>query len=145
MSPAFPIPAKDILPQKPPFLFVDSLLSYEGDVTRTAFTVPQEGTLVENGHLTASGLLEHMAQSSAARVGYISKYILKIPIRIGFIGAIRSGRIYRLPSSGETIETTISFVCEIGDVTMVDAIVRSGDEVIAEANLKSATGEEAQQ
>ena len=75
MSPAFPIPAKDILPQKPPFLFVDSLLSYEGDETRTAFTVPQEGILVENGHLMASGLLEHMAQSSAASLSAINSSI----------------------------------------------------------------------
>lgn len=145
MIPAFPIAAKELLPQRPPFLFVDRLLSYDGEEVRTAFTVPQEGILIENGHLQASGLLEHMAQSSAARVGFISKYVLEIPIRIGFIGAIRSGKIYRLPLAGETIETTISSVREIGGVTMVDAIVRSGDEIIAEANLKSAMGQEAQQ
>ena len=143
MSAFTPIAAAELLPQKPPFLFVDSLVRYEEGSAYTRFTVPSEGMMVENGHFMATGLLEHMAQSNAARIGYISKYILNVPIRIGYLGAIRSGRIHRLPLSGETLETTITLVQEIGSVTMVDAVVRSGDEIIAEANLKTALGGEA--
>ena len=143
MTLLFPIASQELLPQKPPFLFVDSLVHYDGSSVTTSFTVPGEGVLVQDGKLSAAGVLEHMAQSSAARIGFIFKYILNVPIRIGYIGAIRAGRIHRLPVAGETIETTVTLVQEIGSVTMVDATVRCGEEVIAEANLKTALGGEA--
>ena len=135
------IPILEILPQRPPFLFVDRLLHYDDIETRTAFTVREGQLMVENGHLSASGILENMAQSSAARIGYLHKYILHIPVRIGFIGAIRKLRIHRLPAVGETLETTILLKEDVFGISLTDAVVRIGDEVIAEASLKTALGE----
>ncbi|MBQ4184397.1 MAG: pseudouridylate synthase [Bacteroidales bacterium] len=143
MSAFAPIPASEILPQRPPFLFVDSIVHYDEAAVRTRFLVKEGGMLLEDSRLGAAGLLENMAQSSAARTGYISRFILNIPIRIGYIGAIRGGKIFRLPQVGETIETTVSLVQEIENVTMVDVVVRSGDEILARANLKTALGQEA--
>ena len=53
-----------------------------------------------DGYLTAPGVLENMAQSSAARIGYLCKFILHVPVRVGYIGAIRKFRVYRLPAVG---------------------------------------------
>ena len=131
----------EILPQREPFLFVDRLLHYDDQKTRTAFTVPEGHLLVEEGHLSASGILENMAQTSAARIGYLNKYILHIPVRIGFIGAIRKFRVHRLPAVGETLETTILLREDVFGISLTDAVVRIGDEVIAEASLKTALGE----
>lgn len=131
----------EILPQREPFLFVDRLLHYDDHETRTAFTVREGHLLVEEGHLSASGILENMAQTSAARIGYLNKYILHIPVRIGFIGAIRKFRVHRLPAVGETLETTILLREDVFGISLTDAVVRIGDEVIAEASLKTALGE----
>ena len=60
------IDIRGILPQREPFLFVDRLLHYDDGETVTAFTVPEGHLLVEDGKLTTSGVLENMAQSSAA-------------------------------------------------------------------------------
>ena len=106
MSPFDAIDIGGILPQREPFVFVDRLEHFDDRETVTSFTVPAEHLLVEDGHLTASGLLENMAQSSAARIGYQCKYILHVPVRIGYIGAIRKFRIHRLPAVGETLTTT---------------------------------------
>lgn len=141
MSGLFPIPAGRILPQRAPFLFVDALTEYDPAFVRTRFTVTADVALVEDGHLTAAGLLENMAQASAARIGYIAKYILHIPIRIGYIGAIKGGRIYRLPRIGEVLETTVEFREEIFEIVLVDISVRIGDELIAEASFKTSLGE----
>ena len=141
MSPFDEIAIGGILPQREPFLFVDRLESYDERETVTSFTVPAEHLLVEDGHLTASGILENMAQSSAARIGYQCKYILHVPVRIGYIGAIRNYRVHRLPAVGEPLTTTILFREDVFGITLTDAVVRVGEEIIAEASLKTALGE----
>ena len=141
MSPFDEIAIGGILPQREPFLFVDRLVRYDDQGTVTAFTVPSEHLLVEDGHLTASGILENMAQSSAARIGYLCKYILHVPVRIGYIGAIRKFRVHRLPAVGETVHTTVVLVEDVFGITLTDAVVRVGEEIIAEASLKTALGE----
>ena len=141
MSPFDEIAIGGILPQREPFLFVDRLESYDDRETVTSFTVPAEHLLVEDGHLTASGILENMAQSSAARIGYLCKYILHVPVRIGYIGAIRKFRVHRLPAVGETVHTTVVLVEDVFGISLADVTVRVGEEIIAEAALKTALGE----
>ena len=141
MSPFNEIEISEILLQRPPFLFVDRLERYDEVETVTSFSVPENHLLVEDGRLTASGILENMAQSSAARIGYLCKYILHVPVRIGYIGAIRKFRIHRLPAVGETVTTTIIFREDVFGITLADAVVRVGDDVVAEATLKTALGE----
>ena len=135
------IAASEILPQREPFVFVDRLIHYDERETVTTFLVPADHLLVEDGHLTAAGILENMAQSSAARIGYLCKYVLHVPVRIGYIGAIRKFRVHRLPAVGETVHTTVVLVEDVFGITLVDAEVRVGEDLIAEAALKTALGE----
>ena len=141
MSPFLDIDAGEILPQREPFVFVDRLVHYDERETVTAFTVPAEHLLVADGYLTAPGILENMAQSSAARIGYLCKFILHVPVRVGYIGAIRKFRVYRLPAVGETLTTTILFREDVFGISLVDAVVRVGEDLIAEASLKTTLGE----
>ena len=139
MKPLSDIPIGELLPQQPPFRFVDSLEEYTAELARIRFT-PQEGKnlLMEDGCLSAAGLMEHMAQCSAVRQGYYSKFVLHLPVKIGYIGQFRKLRITRLPKAGETLETTVYLREEVYNISMVDAEVRIGDELIATASLKSA-------
>lgn len=132
------IPIGSILPQRPPFVFVDRLLYYDEKLTRTGFRVPEAGLFVEDGRLRTAGLVEHMAQSSAARIGYIARYIRHIPVQIGFIGSVRKLRIYRHPAAGEWLETEVRLQEDIFGITLTDVTVRSGDEILAAAALKTA-------
>jgi predicted hotdog family 3-hydroxylacyl-ACP dehydratase len=141
MNPFDTIGIAGILPQREPFLFVDRLVRYDDRETVTAFTVPAGHLLVEDGHLTASGILENMAQSSAARIGYLCRYILHVPVRIGYIGAIRKFRVHRLPAAGETLTTSILLREDVFGISLTDAVVRVDEEIIAEASLKTALGE----
>ena len=141
MSPFDNISASEILPQREPFVFVDRLVHYDQRETVTVFTVPAEHLLVADGYLTAPGILENMAQSSAARIGYLCKFILHVPVRVGYIGAIRKFRVYRLPAVGETLTTAILFREDVFGISLVDAVVRVGEDLIAEASLKTTLGE----
>lgn len=135
------IPIEYLLPQRPPFLFVDHLVHYEEAATRTSFVVPEQGIFVENGCFATAGLVEHMAQSSAARVGYIARYILHIPVTIGYIGSVRKLKVFRRPRCGERLETTVIYRENIFGITLTDVEVRCGDELIATAAVKTASSD----
>ena len=141
MSPFNDIDISEILPQREPFVFVDRLIHYDERETVTEFMVAADHLLVEAGRLTAPGILENMAQSSAARIGYLCKFILHVPVRVGYIGAIKKFRVYRLPVVGETLSTTILFREDVFGISLVDAVVRVGEDLIAEASLKTTLGE----
>ena len=87
---------------------------------------------------TVAGLVEHMAQSSAARVGYIARYILHVPVTIGYIGSVRKLKVFRHPAAGERLDTSVFFRQDVFGITLTDVEVRCGDEVIATAAIKTA-------
>ncbi len=131
----------ELLPQRPPFVMVDHLTDYNDTQSTCCLTVRPDNVFFEKGCLTAPGLIEHIAQTCAARLGYYNCYVQKTGVRLGFIGEVKDLNILRLPREGEMIETTIVVVQEIFDVTLVSAEVRVGAEVIATTLLKIAQGE----
>lgn len=131
----------ELLPQRPPFVMVDHLTDYSDTQSTCCLTVRADNVFFEKGCLTAPGLIEHIAQTCAARLGYYNCYVQKTGVRLGFIGEVKDLNILRLPHEGEMIETTIIVVQEIFDVTLVSAEVRVGAEVIATTLLKIAQGE----
>lgn len=131
----------ELLPQRPPFVMVDCLTDYSDTQSTCCLTVRADNVFFEKGCLTAPGLIEHIAQTCAARLGYYNCYVQKTGVRLGFIGEVKDLNVLRLPREGEMIETTITVVQEIFDVTLVTAEVRVGAEVIATTRLKIAQGE----
>lgn len=135
------IPVTELLPQRPPFVMIDCLTGFSETTTETRLTVRDDNVLVQDGRLSVYGLVENIAQTCAARLGYAS-YILHEPVRIGFIGAVRGCKIKRLPLVGETLETRIEVKEEIFGLTLVDAEVRLDGETIAETQMKIALEKE---
>ncbi len=134
------IDIQELLPQRPPFVMVDHLTDYSETQSSCDLTIREDNVFCEDGELAAAGLVEHIAQTCAARLGYYNKYILKTGVRLGFIGEVKDLDIVRLPRQGERINTTITVIQEIFDVTLVNAEVRVGTEVIATTRLKIAQG-----
>jgi len=127
----------DILPQRPPFILIDRLTHYDEAVTSTRFLVPVGHLFVSDGRLLPTGLIENMAQTCAARLGYYN-LISGLPVKIGFIGAISHLHILRTPLVGECLDTTIRVKEEVFGMTLVDAEIRVDEEVIATAEMKMA-------
>ena len=130
----------ELLPQRPPFVMVDHLTDYSETQTTCELTIRKDNVFCENGEFASAGLIEHIAQTCAARLGYYNKYVLKTGVRLGFIGEVKDLDIVRLPREGETIETTIVVMQEIFE--LVTAEVRVGEETIATTRLKIAQGEQ---
>ena len=121
----------DIIPQRRPFVMVDTLLHFDVNGVRTSFTVKEDNILLENGRLDPSGILENIAQSCAVRIGFISKYILHRGLDIGYICSIRDMNIHRQPWVGEVHYTNITIKDEIMGMTIVEAEVESSSGTVA--------------
>ena len=125
----------DIIPQRAPIVMVDEFLGIDNNVSRTRFTVYNDNIFVNNGEFSECGLIEHIAQSAAARVGYIFKS-KNLPIPIGYIGSINNFVIYQNPKVGEAINTTIEIIQEVFNITLIQAYCHIDGKEIASCRMK---------
>jgi len=131
------IALKDLIPQRPPFVMIDKMVSFDMTVTKTQLEVRADNVFCKDGSLSAEGLMENIAQTCAARMGYINLNKSEA-VKIGVIGAVNNFEVFRTPKVGELIVTTIEVIEELFQITMVKAFVCCGDETIAQANMKIA-------
>ena len=131
------ITLNELLPQRPPFVMIDRLLSSDEVYSVTELLVREDNLFIENERLTASGLIENIAQTCAARIGYIN-LSKGATVKIGVIGAISNLNIARTPKVGEKLTTTIKLLEEVFQMTLVEAVVMSGNEELVHANMKIA-------
>jgi predicted hotdog family 3-hydroxylacyl-ACP dehydratase len=128
-----------LLPQRPPFVMIDRLTHFDEAVTTTQLTVRTDNLFTEaDGHLNPCALVENIAQTCAARMGYINRYIYRQRVRLGYIGGIKNLQVLRTPRVGELLTTSIEVLQEVMKLTLVNATVRVGDEVIVTAEMKIA-------
>ena len=125
-----------LIPQRAPIVMVDSLLYFEESKVISGLTVSEDNMFVQNGFLTEPGLIEHIAQTVALYTGY-HFYINNIPAPEGYIGAIKSVTIEKLPKVNMQIETEVEILQEIMGVTLVQGTTTLNDEVIVTAQMKT--------
>jgi len=130
------IDIKQIIPQQPPFVMIDRLVHFDQVFTKTEFEIRPDNMFVEDGKLLESGLIENIAQTCAARLGYINTVILKDEVRLGFIGAMKSLYINKLPNVHSTLETTIEVINEVFNITLVKATTICEGEVLVTCEMK---------
>lgn len=134
MEPSLPMSTLDLLPQRPPFQLVDTLLQADAELTLTAFTVPGQHPLLLDGELSEAGLIENMAQSAAAGSGYVAAREQRAA-PVGYIGAIKKLTIVGLPTSGQVLQTAVRPLHRLDHASIVSAECRMGGQVLASCEL----------
>lgn len=118
-------------------VMVDRLLHCDTVLTETELTIRPDNIMVEDGHLAEIGLLENVAQTCAARMGYINLSSGK-EVRVGVIGALRDMEIHARPKVGSTITTRIEVSDEVFGMTLAKAESRCGDTILVSGTIKIA-------
>ena len=126
----------ELLPQQEPFVMVGNLISFDEVKTVTETTIAADNIFVDDGRFSASGLIENVAQTCAARIGFVNKFILGNGITIGVIGAVRKLVINALPAAGQTITTTVEIVSEVFGMTLAKATVTCEGEELLSTEIK---------
>lgn len=123
------------IPQRPPFVMIDKIIMADEKNSVTSFEIRDGHLFVENGYFNEAGLVENMAQTAAAGTGYHSQQDGKTP-PIGYIGALKGLNIFELPKVGDTITTKITFIMQVMNAHIVQAVVIKDQKEIANCELK---------
>ena len=127
-----------VLPQQEPFVMVGSLIAFDAGSSVTETLIREDNIFVDDGHFSASGMMENIAQTCAARVGFYNKYVLHKDVQVGFIGAVRNYVVHSLAPVGEMVTTRGDILQDVFGMTLANAQVTCRGEVIAEAEIKLA-------
>ena len=131
------ISLRELIPQRHPFVMIDKMLSFDMTVTVTQLEIRADNVFCKNGRLSAEGLMENIAQTCAARMGYINLNKNEA-VKIGVIGSVNNFEVIKTPKVGDVIVTSIEVIEEVFQITMAEAIVKCGNEILAQANMKIA-------
>lgn len=123
-----------LIPQRPPFVMVDKLLSCDENSSKTSFRVNEENVLVMKGEFSEEGLIENIAQSAAAQAGYLAM-MQNIPVKVGYISMVKNLEIFELPKINDELVTEIKIENQVFDMTVISGTVRSDDKIIAQCEM----------
>ncbi len=125
---------EELIPQRPPFVFVDKVIDFSEGEVKTVFEIKESSVFVFDGRLQEAGLIENIAQSAAALEGCSAKS-RNGDVKVGFIGSVKKLTINRSPEVGEILETQVKILTNAIGVNVAEGIVRSADETISECVL----------
>jgi len=126
---------KNYIPQREPIIMVDAFYGIDDNKSFSGFTVKEESIMVEAGLLSETGIIEHIAQSCALRIGYQYRQ-QQLPVPTGYIGAIKNMKILNLPQVGQQLLTTVTILQEIFDITLVSVVVEVNQTPVAMGEMK---------
>lgn len=137
------IDIRTLLPQQPPMVMVDRLISADEKSATTSLLVQEDNIFVTDGHLNAYALIEVMAQTAAAQLGYVDKCLHGLDdVRVGYIGSIKKMSIDSVPKVGETLLTRMEVQEDYLNMKLVAVESFVDDQRIATAELTIAIAEE---
>lgn len=126
----------ELIPQRPPMVLVDRFEGIDAEgISTTGYTVVPAGLFVAGGRMSECGIIEHMAQSAAARIGWCCRAEGR-PVPVGFIGAVSRLELHDLPRTGAHLRTRLRIVQEIGPLSLAEVRTEADGRPLAEGNLK---------
>jgi len=120
------------IPQRPPFVFIDTIEKMSENSACTRYTIPDTCPLLSDGVLPLSGLMENAAQTCSVIAGN----------KIAYLGAVKQMEVMRFPHVGETLCTEAVVMQEMLNISLIECATRVQDETIATTTLKIATIED---
>ncbi|KRD11293.1 FabZ [Flavobacterium sp. Root901] len=127
---------ENLLPQKFPFVMVDSMISYSETSLVSGFNIKSDNIFFNNNTFLEAGLIEHMAQSVALHTGY-QFFLRNETAPTGYIGSIKEIEIKKLPELNDTIQSEVTILQEFAGITLVNIVTKLNNEEIANGQMKT--------
>lgn len=129
----------DLLPQRPPMVMVDGILSCREDRIETFLKAGRDNIFVAGDSFSEAGMMEMIAQSAAARAGWLLRHGTQGPagpVPVGVIGQIRNFVVRSLPPGGAEIRAEVTVSHDFGSSSVIYGKVYHGNEICAEGEMK---------
>lgn len=95
-----------LLRQREPFVMVDRMEQCSLTSLKSSFTVRDSNLMVNDGELTAAGLLENICQTCSLRLG-LDCMLTGRGTAGGVVASVRDFEVKRNPKVGETLRTSV--------------------------------------
>jgi predicted hotdog family 3-hydroxylacyl-ACP dehydratase len=116
-------------------VMVHTLLTITEDSAVTQFEVLPDNVFVKAGFLQEPGLVENIAQTAAAQMGYT--HIKKgLPIPIGYIASVKDLRVLSLPPAGTVLSTSVRVTNQIMNIIQIEGIVSFSEKIICKCEMR---------
>ncbi|HOG24905.1 MAG TPA: pseudouridylate synthase [Bacteroidales bacterium] len=125
----------ELLPHRPPFIMVDRLTACQGYFASTEMFITEDNIFCRNGFFSEAGMMENMAQTCAARLGYKS-LAGGMPVKLGIIGAVRDFYVFFLPVPGDKLVTEIQIEHEVFNAILLSARILCNGKTAATSYMK---------
>lgn len=125
----------DYIPQRHPMVMIDDLLEASDTHAVTQLKIDAANIFVENSRLKEPGLVENIAQTAAAHVGYQCS-LKNIPVPIGYIAAVKNLEIFRFPELNSVITTSVRIVNHVLDVTLAEGKIEQNGELCCSCEMR---------
>lgn len=129
----------ELIPQRYPMVMIDSLVACDEKKAVSKLTIRQDNLFLNRHGFTTAGMMEAIAQTAAARTGYLLKTHPESPgkkIPVGVIGSIKNFRMILQPRIGAVITTTVSIEHEVLQATVIRGKVEMNGELCAESDMQ---------
>jgi predicted hotdog family 3-hydroxylacyl-ACP dehydratase len=123
------------IPQRHPFVMVDTLLSADEKTAITSFMVTDENIFLEEDVFSEAGLMENIAQTVAAGAGYRESQVNK-PAAIGYIGAVKNFEVFVLPQLNDVLTTEAVITDRIFNATLIKGKIMCNTLLVAQCEMK---------
>src|SRR5690348_4927067 len=110
------------IPQRNPIVMIHDLIEAGEDFAITRLVIEGDNIFVSDDCLAEPGLVENIAQTAAAQVGYQCA-LKNIPVPLGYIASVNDLEIFSLPKQNSTIVTSVRIVNHVLNVTIIEGKV----------------------
>jgi 3-hydroxyacyl-[acyl-carrier-protein] dehydratase len=133
---SLPLPARLLVPHRPPMLIIHQLLERNEDTTLAEAMVPTEGIFLDpQGGLLPEYFIELIAQSVAAINGFDARKESRPPL-IGYLVGIDNFSWIDKARPGETLQISLKKTFEFQAVTIMEGRVIGPNGLVAYGELK---------
>jgi 3-hydroxyacyl-[acyl-carrier-protein] dehydratase len=125
----------ELIPQKPPFVFVSKLIKVEEGCAVSLLNIDKNTIFTENGYFQEPGLIENIAQTAAAMNGYFA-LLKNEKVKLGYIGSVKNLKINQLPKVDSSVQTTVKLEHSVMNVDIIKGIINQNNDIIAECEMR---------
>lgn len=126
---------RELIPQRDPMVMIDELLFSDETKTVSSFKIEESCIFFRDDVLSEYGLIENIAQTAAARTGYIAMERGEA-VPLGFIAGLKDLRIHYLPEKSAVINTEITIIDHILGMTIITGQSRCNERILASCEMK---------
>jgi predicted hotdog family 3-hydroxylacyl-ACP dehydratase len=130
------IPAHTLIPHQEPMRWIDNLIACTDTTAAAEVCFGLDHFAVTDGQVAESALVECMAQTAAAALGYRARASGATgPPAAGMLAAISNFRVERTVVAGECLRIEVCDLKRFGPMLLIAGTIRCQDRPVAQAEL----------